>query len=150
MDKVPSNHALLPIALHCLKDRDRERPTAAQICQSLEKLKTAQTYTASEVKNRRPSFEQAAEIARLQEHIRQLTTEKEQLATEKEQLATEKEQQQMKEREVAELRRQLQTSQTAPAQKKVVGSVSKPEVIIVLYSIHGKGEQMLVSPMITN
>ena len=132
MDKVPSTHALLPIALHCLKDRDRERPTAAQLCQSLEQLKTAQTYTASEVKNRRPSLEQAAEITRLQEQMRQLATEKEQLAIEKEQLATEKEQQhQMKEREVAELRRQLQTSQTAPTQKKVVGSVSKPEVNFV-------------------
>ena len=123
LDKVPSIHALLPIALHCLKDRDRERPTAAQLCQRLEQLKAAQAYTASEAENRRPSLEQAAEIARLQEQMRQLATEKEQLATEKEQ------QQQMKEREVAELRRQLQTSQTAPAQKKVVRSVSKPEVM---------------------
>ena len=46
--KVPSDHALLPIALHCLKDRDRERPTAAQLCQRLGQLKTAQAYTASE------------------------------------------------------------------------------------------------------
>ena len=137
MDKIPSTHALLPIALHCLKDRDRERPTAAQLCQRLEQLKAAQAYTASEAENRRPSLEQAAEIARLQEQMRQLSTEKEQLATEKEQLATEKEQlatekeqqQQMKEREVAELRRHLQTSQTTPAQKKVVRSVSKPEVM---------------------
>ena len=55
------------------------------------------------------------------------------------QLATEKEQQQqMKEREVAELRRQLQTSQTAPAQKKVVRSVSKPEVNV--NSWHGRAD----------
>ena len=126
MDKVPSTHTLLPIALHCLKDRDRERPTAAQLCQRLEQLKAAQAYTASEAENRRPSLEQAAEIARLQEQMRQLATEKEQ-------------QQQTKEREVAELRRQLQTSQTAPAQKKVVRSVSKPEVIL-LHSIHPMGE----------
>ena len=115
LDKVPSTHTLLPIALHCLKDRDMERPTAAQLCQRLEQLKAAQVYTVSEAGNRRPSLEQAAEIARLQEQMRQLATEKEQ-------------QQQMKEREVAELRRQLQTSQTAPAQKKIVRSVSRPEV----------------------
>ena len=134
MDKVPSTHTLLPIALHCLKDRDRERPTAAQLCQRLEQLKAAQAYTASVAENRRPSLEQAAEIARLQEQMRQLATEKEQLATENEQ------QQQMKEREVTELRRQLQTSQTAPAQKKVVRSVSNPEVIIILlHSIHPIG-----------
>ena len=128
MDKVPSTHALLPVALHCLKDRDKERPTAAQLCQRLEQLKAAQAYTASEAENRKPSLEQATEIARLQEQMRQLTTEKEQ-------------QQQMKEREVAELRRQLQTSQTAPARKKVVRSVSKSEVIL-LHSIHSMPPRM--------
>ena len=118
LDKVPSTHPLLPVALHCLKDRNRERPTAAQLCQRLEQLKAAQAYTASEAENRRPSLEQAAEIARLQEQMRQLATEKE--------------------REVAELRGQLQTSQkTAPPQKKVVRSVSRPEVRG--YKIHAHG-----------
>ena len=44
IDKVPSNHSLLPIARHCIKDRDKERPTAAQLCRSLEQLKAAQAY----------------------------------------------------------------------------------------------------------
>ena len=142
IDKVPSDHALLPIAHHCLKDRDKDRPTAAQLCQSLEQLKAARAYTASVAENQqtRASHEQqlrlkeeekAAEIARLQEQMRQLATEKERLATEKERLATEKEQQQLtKEREVAELRRQLQTSQRAPAQreeKRDVKRASKPK-----------------------
>ena len=109
IDKVPSTHALLPIALHCLKDKYKERPTAAQLCQSLEQLKAAQVYTASETENQqsRASLEQQlklrekeAEIARLQKQMRQLATEKEQ----------------EKERELAELRHQLQTSQRAPAQ----------------------------------
>ena len=81
-------------------------------------MKAAQAYTASEAGNRRPSLEQAAEIARLQE--------RKQLATKKEQ------QQQMKERDVAELRPQLQTLETAPAQKKVVSSVSKAEVNVII------------------
>ena len=47
IDKVPSDHSLLPIACHCLKDREQERPTAAQLCQSLEQLKAAQAYEDS-------------------------------------------------------------------------------------------------------
>ena len=81
--KVPSDHTLLPIALHCLKDRDRERPTAAQ---RLGQLKTAQTYTASERESqaRRAAFQQqlsqkeeekTAEIARLEEQMSQLARE---------------------------------------------------------------------------
>ena len=111
MDKVPSTHPLLPLALHCLKDRDRERPTAAQLCQSLEQLKAAQAYAASEAENSKALLEQqAAEIARLQEQMRQLTTEKEQ--------------QQMK--------------VMAPAEKKVVRSHSRPEVNVNYSSWHGR------------
>ena len=64
------------------------------------------------------------------------------------QLATENEQeQQMKEREVAELRHQLQTSQTAPAQKMVVKSASELEVnvIILLLSVFDMHERADVS-----
>ena len=88
IDKIPSDHALLPIALHCLKDRDRERPTAAQLCQRLGQLKTAQAYTASERESqaRRASVEQqlrqkeeekTTENAQLREKMSQLTTEEE-------------------------------------------------------------------------
>ena len=139
IDKVPSDHSLLPIARHCIKDRDKERPTAAQLCRSLEQLKAARAYEdskAAENQQSRASLQQqlrlkeeesAAEIARLQEQMRQLATEKEQLATEKEQLATEKRQQQTeresKERENAELRRQLQSSQKEVRTKVVHDSI---------------------------
>ena len=111
IDKVPSDHSLLPIARHCIKDRDKERPTAAQLCRSLEQLKAAQAYEKSVTDNQetRASLDrQAAKIAQLQEQMRQLATEKEQLATEKRQQQIERE---SKERENAELRRQLQPSQ---------------------------------------
>ena len=104
IDKVPSDHSLLPIACHCIKDRDKERPTAAQLCRSLEQLKAAQAYEKSVTDNQetRASLDrQAAEIARLQEQMRQLATEKRQQQIERE----------SKERENAELRRQLQSSQ---------------------------------------
>ena len=61
--KIPSDHALLPIALHCIKDRDRERPSAAQLCHSLEQLKTAHAHTAENQQNVVALKEEKPEIA---------------------------------------------------------------------------------------
>ena len=36
---IDPTHRLLPIALHCLKDKDTERPSSQQLCQSLASLK---------------------------------------------------------------------------------------------------------------
>ena len=47
IDKVPATHPLLPIARNCLKDKYKERPTAAQLCQSLAGLKAAPAYGES-------------------------------------------------------------------------------------------------------
>ena len=114
IDKVPCGHSLLPTAHHCLKDRDKERPTAAQLCQSLEQLKGGEVYRSSVGENQQTRAfleqqlkeEKAAEIAQLQEQMRQLATEKE--------------------REIAELRHQLETSQRTSAKR-----VSKPEASVV-------------------
>ena len=127
IDKVPSNHSLLPIARHCIKNIAKERPTAAQLCRSLEQLKAAQAYKdskAAEDQQSKASLQQqmrlkeeesAAEIARLQEHMKEQQRERE-----------------SKERENAELRRQLQSAQISPpAQPQkitaAVRRVSKPE-----------------------
>ena len=137
IDKVPSNHSLLPIARHCIKNIAKERPTAAQLCRSLEQLKAAQAYKdskAAEDQQSRASLQQqmrlkeeesAAEIARLQEQMRQQQTERE-----------------SKEREMAELRRQLQSAQISPpaqSQKKITAAVrraSKPQAnIMLLYTL---------------
>ena len=124
--KVPAEHGLLPTALHCLKDRPRERATAAQLCQSLGQLKTAEAYTASVPEDQQRRLEQQlrlkeeekeAEVARLQEQMRQLSTENG--------------------REVAELRRQLQSSQRAPVQRERAPekpiTVSRPQASLYLY-----------------
>ena len=136
IDKVPSDHSLLPIARHCIKDRDKERPTAAQLCRSLEQLKAARAYEdskAAENQQSRASLQQqlrlkeeesAAEIARLQEQMRQQQRERE-----------------SKEREMTELRRQLQSAQISPSAQPqkitaAVRRVSKPEAnIMLLYAI---------------
>ena len=80
--KVPPDHGLLPTALHCLKNRPRDRPSAAQLCQSLGQLKTSETYTASKEDQQRRLEQQMEEerhanIAQLQEQMRQLATERE-------------------------------------------------------------------------
>ena len=114
IDKVPCGHSLLPTAYNCLKDKDKDRPTAAQLCWSLEQLKGGEVYRSSVTENQqtRASLEQQlreekeTEIAQLQEQMRQLATEKES--------------------EMAELRRQLETSQRTSAKR-----VSKPEASVV-------------------
>ena len=44
---VDPTHPLLPIALHCLKDEDVERPSSQQLCQTLGALKETATYEQS-------------------------------------------------------------------------------------------------------
>jgi serine/threonine protein kinase len=59
---IEPSHPLLPIALHCLKDRDTERPSADDLCGILASLKGEPRYTHS--------VEQArGHIQRLQEEI---------------------------------------------------------------------------------
>ena len=43
----PAAHPLRPIALDCIKDRDAERPTAEQLCETLEQCKSTPLYTSS-------------------------------------------------------------------------------------------------------
>ena len=40
IDTIPTSHGFLPIVSNCLKDKSQDRPTAAQLCQSLGGLKT--------------------------------------------------------------------------------------------------------------
>ncbi len=44
---IDPNHPLLPIALHCLKDWDLERPSSQQLCQMLDSLKNTAFYERS-------------------------------------------------------------------------------------------------------
>ena len=125
LGKVPPGHSLLPTALHCLKDRPRDRPSAAQLCQSLGQLKTAEAYRASlgedqgrrlEQQLRLKEEEKDAEIARLQEQMRLLATEKERLASQMNRLASKR----------AELRSQVQIPHRAPVQQG--RKASRPQV----------------------
>lgn len=78
IDKVPPDHALLPIAYHCLNDRDKDRPTAAQICDNMKELEAASSLETSSDQQelRHREEENAKKIAKLQEYVRELSIEK--------------------------------------------------------------------------
>ena len=67
---VDPNHPLLPLALHCLKDRDTERPSADELCGRLATLKGEQMYTRSVEQSREPR-EQSVSVQTLQQQIRE-------------------------------------------------------------------------------
>ena len=50
ISQINPNHPLLPIALNCLKDRDNERPSAHQLCESVAALKGMIEYRNSQEK----------------------------------------------------------------------------------------------------
>ena len=47
IDLIDQAHPLLPIALDCLKDRDRERPSCHELCGRMSTLKASTKYTES-------------------------------------------------------------------------------------------------------
>ena len=104
INKIPTTHPLLSIVHHCLKDQDRERPSAAQLCQSLAELKAAPEYE----ENKRESQQQMDMLLQTRATLEATQREVEELKQKVQQVTTEKEQQiqaerQFRERELAEL-----------------------------------------------
>lgn len=62
---VKKDNPLLPIALSCLKDRDFQRPTTQQVCQSIAKIKDQPRYKMS----RQKVIGRADEIERLKQKL---------------------------------------------------------------------------------
>ena len=87
IDLIEPSHPLRPIALHCLKDRDAERPSADELCGRLASLKREPRYTHSVEQTR-------GHIQRLQEEINlkdgELARERKEWLQEKEQILSEK------------------------------------------------------------
>ena len=104
---IEASHPLRPIALHCLKDRDAERPSADELCGRLASLKREPRYTQSVEQTR-------GHVQRLQEEINdELNRERAKHHEEKEQLQREHEECLQEERkERAELQEQLQRRQS--------------------------------------
>ena len=68
IDLIELSHPLRPIALHCLKDRDTERPSADELCGRLASLKREPRYIYSVEQTK-------GHIQRLQEEIKSKDTE---------------------------------------------------------------------------
>ena len=89
INRIAPTHPLLPLALDCIKDKERLRPSTAQLCQRLAALKEAPAYSES-VEGRQEeeaAGEQLAEgRASLEEEERENAELREQLKQNEEQL----------------------------------------------------------------
>ena len=114
IDMVDPNHPLLPLALHCLKDRDTERPSADELCGRLATLKGEQMYTRSVEQSM--AREQSVSVQTLQEELAKARANQ----RENQQQLREKDNQlqQMREMEqvIADCRAQVQTHESANEQ----------------------------------
>ena len=129
IDLIDPAHPLLPVALDCLKDRDRERPSCHELCGHMSTLKASPKYTESVQQSRvntKPTQEKEQENQQQQQQIHGLrtllTAKDEQLAGKDEQLAGKDHQLQQKEathqQEIQQLRQQLQSSEQVAAEFK--------------------------------
>ena len=114
IDLVDQAHPLLPVALDCLKDRDRERPSAKELCNRLAALKDTPQYGESVHQGQRATTDgervrirelQAEAQEQLQEKDRTIATKERQL---QEKDRTNERQLQEKDRTIATKERQLQ------------------------------------------
>ena len=110
IDLIEPSHPLRPIALHCLKDRDTERPSADELCGRLASLKREPRYTHSVEQTR-------GHIQRLQDELeREKAEHHEQFRREislQEQLRRERALQERLRRQSAALQEQLQRERAA-------------------------------------
>lgn len=121
ISQVPSAHPLLPIACSCLKDRDADRPSSTQLCQSLAKLKTNSEYEESIAMKQRQTLTLSQTRASLEEQQKEVDVLKQQLRLKEEEKQAE---QQSKGTEIRELKHQLQTLK-ATLQRDVASSHQK-------------------------
>ena len=87
ISQVDPNHPLLPIALHCLKDSDVERPSAQELCHRVAALKETPQFTESVRRaEERPepgnSTEREEEIRELQQQVQDKDEENRQMRQE--------------------------------------------------------------------
>ena len=113
IDLVDPNHPLLPLALHCLKDRDTERPSADELCGRLATLKGEQMYTRSVEQSR----EQSVSVQTLQEELARARTNQRENQQQLQQMREELNSKESEmEQVIADCRAQVQTHESANKQ----------------------------------
>ena len=108
IDLINPAHPLLPVALNCLKDRDRERPSCHELCGRMSTLKASLKYTESVQQsqvNTKPT--QSANREREMQQSQQIRHLQQQLHTKADQLHIKDDQLQEKEQENQQRRQQI-------------------------------------------
>ena len=104
-------HPLLPVALNCLKDRDRKRPSCHELCGCMSTLKASPKYTESVQQsqvNTKPTQSANRESREREiQQSQQIRDLQQQLHTKNDQLHTWNEQLQEKEQETQQQRQQI-------------------------------------------
>ena len=131
IDLIDPNHALLPIAMDCLKYQERERPSSEELCQRLAGLKDSQHYRDNvrqhqdEIQAKDRELEEKDRVTVIQDKDGELTSRERQVRQlnqqleEQEQVTAEIQQtNQFLQRQVEQLQQQLsQQVQTNPDHK---------------------------------
>ena len=142
IELIDPAHPLLPIALDCLKDRDRERPSCHELCGHMFTLKASPKYTESvqqsqvntkptqsaHRESREREIQQSQQIQDLQQQLdalqRRLAGKNDQLHTLRDQLQEKKQENQQQQQQILGLQtllsskdEQLQTLQQQPTGK---------------------------------
>ena len=142
IDLIEPSHPLRPIALHCLKDRDTERPSADELCGKLASLKREPRYTHSvehtrghiqrlqeEIESKDDHLKEKVRIQRLQEEIGRKDGELERERAEHRRANEEKEQlhqEQLREKQLREKEEIIRRLQERAPEKSPEASVLQP------------------------
>ena len=134
IELIDPAHPLLPVALDCLKDRDRERPSCHELCGHMFTLKASPKYTESAQQSRvntKPTqsanretrereIQQSQQIRNLQQQLdalqRQLAGKDQQLQQKEAAIAAGQQEIQQLRQQIQQLRQQLQTGQQVTAE----------------------------------
>ena len=132
IDQVDPAHSLLPVALDCLKDREKERPSAKELCHRLAALKDTPQYGESVRQRQRVTTDgecvQIRELqAEAQERERQLQEKDHTIANKERQLQEKDRTIAANEGHIRQLNQQLEANEQAAAdlQKKHLESEKK-------------------------
>ena len=120
IDLVDPTHLLLPVALDCLKDRDRERPSAQEICNRLAALQDTPQYGENVQQGQRATTDgecvQIRELqAEAQKKQRQLQEKDRTIANKERQLQEKDHSIATKERKLRQLNQQLEANEQVTA-----------------------------------
>ena len=144
IDLIDPAHPLLPVALDCLKDRDRERPSCHELCGCMSTLRASPKYTES-VQQSQSAHRESREIQQsqqIQDLQQQLHTQRNQLHALCDQLRTQRDQLKGMEQENHQQRQQIWELQTLLTAKDEQLAAKDEQLTSKDYQLQQKEEAM--------